>query len=408
MEECTWDEALDFIKKRFKKIQGKKMAAILGNQVDCESIILLKDLFTMFGSDNFLCSQNNATYSSIPRVAYTFNSGIAGIEDSDFCLLIGTNPRKEAAILNARIRKRYLQGNYEVFSIGPKFDLNYPCKFLNDNPSVLIDTVNKKNLLSKKLGKAKKPIIIIGDNVFARKDAHSILYYIYNLCIKYSVIKIAKNKIIWNGLNCLHYAASRVGALDLNFYSKDNNFNLDKVYSLSSQNKLEIIYLLGVDQIDVKKLSNSFVIYQGSHGDYGAEYSDVVLPGSAYTEKNATYVNTEGRVQTTFKACNPPGLAKEDWKIIVSIGKKLKKKFNYYNIDDVRKRLIKENINFSLPQKINIENKFVKFGKKGRLLNEKFKLPIDNFYLTDPITKSSKVMGQCSKELEGNNKKNDL
>jgi len=404
LEECTWGEALDFIEKKVKKIQGKKMAAVIGNQVDCESIVLLKDLFNMLGSDNFLCSQNNACYKSIPRIAYTFNSGISGIEDSDFCLLIGTNPRKEAAILNARIRKRYLQGNYEIFSIGPKFDLNYPCKFLDDNPSILIETINKKNLLSKKLGKAKKPIIIIGDNIFTRKDSQSILYYIYKLCISFSVIQKKKNKIVWNGFNCLHYAASRVGALDLKFYSKNYNFNLDKLYSLSNQNKLELIYLLGVDQIDVKKLTNSFVIYQGHHGDFGAEHSDVVLPGSTYSEKNATYVNTEGKVQTTFKACNPPGLAKEDWKIIVSIGKKLKKKFEYYNVNDVRKRLIKENINFSSSQKENIENKFFKFGKKGELLNEKFNLSIDDFYLTDAITKSSKVMNNCSKELKGNNK----
>jgi len=403
LEECTWDEALDFIKKRFKKIQGKKMAAILGNQVDCESIILLKDLFTMFGSDNFLCSQNNAIYQSIPRVAYTFNSSIAGIEDSDFCLLIGTNPRKEAAILNARIRKRYLQGNYEIFSIGPKFDLNYPCKFLENNPLILIDTINKRNLLSKKLAKAKKPMLIIGDNIFTRKDSKSILFFIYNLCKKFSIVQKKNNKIIWNGLNFLHYAASRVGALDLKFYSKNYNFNLDKLYSLSNKNKLDLIYLLGVDQIDVKKLTNSFIIYQGHHGDFGAQYSDVVLPGSAYSEKNATYVNTEGKVQTTFKACNPPGLAKEDWKIIVSIGKKLKKKFDYYDIYDVRKRLIKENNKVFSSQKENIENEFVKFGKKGKLLNEKFNLPIDDFYLTDPITKSSKVMNKCSKELKGNN-----
>ena len=246
-------------------------------------------------------------------------------------------------------------------------------------------------------------MLIIGDNIFTRKDSKSILFFIYNLCKKFSIVQKKNNKIIWNGLNFLHYAASRVGALDLKFYSKNYNFNLDKLYSLSNKNKLDLIYLLGVDQIDVKKLTNSFIIYQGHHGDFGAQYSDVVLPGSAYSEKNATYVNTEGKVQTTFKACNPPGLAKEDWKIIVSIGKKLKKKFDYYDIYDVRKRLIKENNKVFSSQKENIENEFVKFGKKGKLLNEKFNLPIDDFYLTDPITKSSKVMNKCSKELKGNN-----
>ena len=402
--ESSWDEALNFIKTKLKKIQKEKIAAVIGNQVDCESIILLKDLFKMLGSDNLLCSQNNSSYKSIPRVAYTFNSTISGIEDSDFCLLIGTNPRKEAAILNTRIRKRYLQGNFEIFSIGPKFDINYPCKFLGDNPSILNDTINKKNLLSKKLAKAKKPLLIFGDNIFTRKDSSFFLDCIYNLCVSFKIIQKKKKDIIWNGLNCLHNAASRVGALDLKFYSKKNNFNLDKLYHLSNKKKLDFIYLLGVDQIDIKKLTNSFIVYQGTHGNFGAEDADVILPGSAYTEKNATYVNTEGRVQATFKACNPPGLAKEDWKIIVAIGKKLKKEFNYYDIYDVRKRLIKENSRiFSSPKK-HINNEFVKFGNKGKILNDKFVLPINDFYLTDVITKSSKVMKKCSKELNGNGK----
>ena len=209
---------------------------------------------------------------------------------------------------------------------------------------------------------------------------------------------------LWNGLNCLHNAASRVGALDLKFYSKKNNFNLDKLYHLSNKKKLDFIYLLGVDQIDIKKLTNSFIVYQGTHGNFGAEDADVILPGSAYSEKNATYVNTEGRVQATFKACNPPGLAKEDWKIIVAIGKKLKKEFNYYDIYDVRKRLIKENSRIFSSPKEHINNEFVKFGNKGEISNDKFVLPINDFYLTDVITKSSKVMNKCSKELNGNGK----
>ena len=217
------------------------------------------------------------------------------------------------------------------------------------------------------------------------------------------MFKKKNNKIIWNGLNCLHFDASRVGALDLKFYSGNNNFNLNKLYSLSNKKKINLVYLLATDEVDVKKLSNSFVIYQGHHGNFGAEHSDVVLPGSTFTEKNSTFINTEGKVQLAYKACNPPGLAKEDWKIIVSLGKKLNKKFDYYDIYDVRKRLIKENPKiFSSSEKI-IENKFLKFGKKGKFLINKFDLPINNFYQTDAITKSSKVMERCSKEL--NNKK---
>ena len=397
--ECTWDEAFDCIVNKIKKINTKKIAAVIGNQTDCESIILLKELFNKLGSDNLLCSQNNANYNSIPRVAYTFNSGITGIEESDLCLLIGTNPRKEAAILNSRIRKRYLNGDYEIFSISPKIDLNYPCKFLGDDPNILEETIKKNNYLSKKLKKSKKPILIIGDNVFTRKDSNSFLYYISELCNKFPIIQKKNKKIIWNGLNFLHYAASRVGALDLQFYSKKNNFNLDKLYSQSAENKLDLIYILGTDQIDVKKLNKSFIVYQGHHGDFGAEHSDVVLPGCAFSEKDATYVNTEGKVQMTYKACNPPGVAKEDWKIITAVAKKLRHDFNYYDIYDVRKRLVKENKIVFSSLKEKILNPLVKFGKKGKLLKDKFDLPIKDFYLTDAITKSSKVMIKCSEEL---------
>ena len=402
LKEVTWDEAINFVGNKIKKIKGNKMAAVIGNQVDCESIILLKDLFNSLGSKNLLCSENNASYQSIPRVAYTFNSSINGIEESDFCLLIGTNPRNEAAIINSRIRKRFLEGNYEIFSIGPKIDLTYPCKFLNNNPNVLKETLSSKNLLSKKLNKAKKPIIIIGDNIFTRKDYNSILYYIYELCLKFSVIKKENNEISWNGLNFLHYAASRVGALDLEFYSNDKNFNLDSLYMLSKKKQLDLVYLLGVDKVDVKKLANSFVIYQGHHGDFGAEYSDIVLPGSTFSEKNGTYINTEGRMQTTYKACNSPGESKEDWKIVTSIAKVLKKKFDYFDIYDVRKRLADFNKKVFSTKKDLIKNDVVKFGKKGKLLNEGFKFAIDDFYLTDAITKSSKVMNKCSKQLKRN------
>ena len=399
LEECTWDVAINIIKKKIKNLKGDEAAALIGDQVDCESIILLKDLFSIINSDNFICSQNNSIYKSIPRSAYTFNTKIKGIEDSDLCLLIGTNPRTEAAMINARLRKRFVKGDYKIFSIGPNHDLNYEYKNLGNDPSLLVDILNENNNFSKNLKKSKKPMIIFGDNIFSRNDSSYILDIINKISTKFKIIQTKNNKIIWNGLNCLHYAASRVGALDLKFFSK-KKFNLDKLYKLSLSKKIKVIYLLGTDKIDVKKLTNSFVIYQGHHGDFGAEYADVILPGSAFTEKNATFINTEGKIQTTYKACNPPGFAKEDWKIIATICKKLSKNYNYYDINDVRKRLIEENPRVFKNKNDYIDNFFLNFGKKGKIIKKGFTNVINDFYLTDPITKSSKVMNNCSREFK--------
>ena len=399
LEECTWDVAINIIKKKIKNLKGDEAAALIGDQVDCESIILLKDLFSIINSDNFICSQNNSIYKSIPRSAYTFNTKIKGIEDSDLCLLIGTNPRTEAAMINARLRKRFVKGDYKIFSIGPNHDLNYEYKNLGNDPSLLVDILNEKHNFSKNLKKSKKPMIIFGDNIFSRNDSSYILDIINKISTKFKIIQTKNNKIIWNGLNCLHYAASRVGALDLKFFSK-KKFNLDKLYKLSLSKKIKVIYLLGTDKIDVKKLTNSFVIYQGHHGDFGAEYADVILPGSAFTEKNATFINTEGKIQTTYKACNPPGFAKEDWKIIATICKKLSKNYNYYDINDVRKRLIEENPRVFKNKNDYIDNFFLNFGKKGKIIKKGFTNVINDFYLTDPITKSSKVMNNCSREFK--------
>ena len=175
---------------------------------------------------------------------------------------------------------------------------------------------------------------------------------------------------------------------------------LNKLYSLSSAKKIKFIYLLGTDKVDVKKLNNSFVVYQGHHGDFGAEFANVILPGSTFTEKNSTFINTEGKIQNTYKACNPPGFAKEDWKIIAVLGKKLSNNFNYYNINDVRKRLIKENSKIFKNKNNYINNLYFNFGKKGKILNQGFTVAINDFYLTDPISKSSKIMNNCSREFK--------
>ena len=397
LNKSNWDESFSVIKSKMISLKGKKMAAIIGNQVDCESIFLLRNLFKYFGSNNFLSSQNNANYKNIPRIAYCFNTTVSGIADSDLCILVGTNPRIEASMLNTRIRKRYLKGEYKVFSIGPSIDLNYPYKDLGNNPQILEEIYNGKHSLSKILKKSKKPIIILGDNVFIRDDVSAILYIIYKLCIKYPFVQIKNDNFIWNGFNILNHAASRVGALDLNFFSSNSKFNLEKIYELSEKNKMDFIYLLGTDEIDTKNLKNTFIVYQGHHGSDLIKYSDVILPGSTFTEKNSTYVNLEGRVQNTYKACNPPGNSKEDWKIISALSKKINKSLNnFLDLSDVREALNKENPKVFSENKAIISNKFKSFGNKGLISKKPFALAIKNFYLTDSISKSSKIMKKCS------------
>ena len=215
---------------------------------------------------------------------------------------------------------------------------------------------------------------------------------------KPSVIKKENNEISWNGLNFLHYAASRVGALDLEFYSNDINFNLDSLYMLSKKKQLDLVYLLGVDKVDVKKLANSFVIYQGHHGDFGAEYSDIVLPGSTFSEKNGTYINTEGRMQTTYKACNSPGESKEDWKIFRALSDYFSRKLQFNNLIELRTEIIKK---FPFFKEINIlpPHNDINFGSVKKIENRIFDYNIKNFYMNDSISRTSPTMAECTKEI---------
>ncbi len=397
LNKSNWDEVFSLIKSKMISLKGNRMAAIIGNQADCESVFLLKNLFKYFSSNNFLPSQNNANYKNIPRIAYCFNTTISGIDDSDLCILVGTNPRMEASMLNARIRKRYLQGGYKIFSIGPNIDLNYPYKDLGNNPQILEEILNEKHSLSKILMNSKKPIIILGDNVFIRDDVNAILNVLYKLCVKYPFVQTKNNNFIWNGFNILNHAASRVGALDLKFFSSNSKFTLDKIYELSKKNKLDFLYLLDTDEIDTKNLKNTFIVYQGHHGSNLIKNSDVILPGSTFTEKNSTYINLEGRLQNTYKACNSPGNSKEDWKIISALSKRISKNLNnFLDLPDVRKALNKENPKVFSKNNEIINNKFKLFGNKGLISKKPFVLPIKNFYLTDSISKSSKVMKNCA------------
>jgi NADH-quinone oxidoreductase subunit G len=381
LQPATWPEAFDAIAARLKG-KGSNIGAVIGDLADCESIIALKDFLKAFGSTSIKCRQDETQFDIAQPAGYLFNTTIAGIEKADAILLVGTNPRVEAALVNARIRKTWLAKRIKIGVIGPQMDLNYPVKNLGAGPETLEELANGKGSFAEVLSKAQNPMIILGAGALRRADGPAIQALARKVAEKYNMVKEG-----WNGYNMLHTAASRVGSLLLGCAS-----------SLSFEELLgmDIVYLLGADDASLGKIGkSSFVIYQGHHGDKAAARADVILPGAAYTEKNATYVNLEGRPQTARQAIFPPGEAREDWKIIRALSEVVGKTLPYDNLAQVRQRLVKENPVFGDIDVIH-PAKWAPFGKEGKCDKAPFVLPIDNFYMTDPITRASRVMAECT------------
>jgi NADH-quinone oxidoreductase subunit G len=379
--EASWEEAYKIITEKVAKLKGEEIAAIAGDQADLESMFVLKNLMAELKSPNTECRQDGSNLTNESRASYIFNTTIAGIETADICLLIGTNPRLEAPIINARIRKRYLQGGFKVASIGERMDLTYPVSDLGNHPEILNEIASGKHAFAKILKAAKNPMIIVGNAVTCRDDGMAILSVVKKICDGFNVT-----------YNLLHTAASRVGALDIGFLPGTEK-NL-----LENMSGIKLAYLLGADEFNMEKLADAFVIYQGTHGDKGAHRADVILPAAAYTEKNSTYVNTEGRQQRARLAVSPPGMAKEDWKIIQELSELLGKKLPYANVKQIRTAIAKV-----IPQLAKIDTiekaELRDFGVPGTLTNEPFASPIKNFYMTDPISRASKTMAECSAEI---------
>jgi NADH-quinone oxidoreductase subunit G len=339
----------------------------------------LKDLMKALGSENIECRQDGAQFDASQPAGYRFNTTIAGIEKADAILLVGTNPRTEAALVNARIRKTWLNKRIKIGVIGPQINLNYPTKYLGAGAETLEEILNGKGAFAEVLSTAQNPMVILGAGALRRADGPAIQALARKVAEKYNMVKDG-----WNGFNMLHTAASRVGALELGCTSKEDVL------------KSEVLYLLGADEFPVDKIAKgTFVIYQGHHGDHGAEAADVILPGAAYTEKNATYVNIEARAQTARQAVFPPGDAREDWKILRALSEVLGKALPYDTLAQLRGRMARENAIFA-----NIDTvqpaKWAAFGAEGNCDKTSFLLPIKNFYKTDPITRASAVMTECT------------
>jgi len=394
LQEATWAEAFQAIATKLNGLPGEKFAAIAGDQADSEAMLALRDLTLSLGSANIDCRQDGAALGA-ERAGYLFNTTIAGIEQADVCLLIGTNPRWEAPLINARLRKRYLQGGFKVGVIGPSVDLTYPTLKLGAGPVALSWLLDGSSEFAAVLKGAKRPMLIIGQGALTRPDGAIILGLARQIAEQFGMVQED-----FNGFNVLHTAASRVAGLDLGFLPGAGGRDVAGILEGAQSGAIECVYLLGADEINTSKLGKAFVIYQGHHGDHGAARADVILPGAAYTEKNATWVNTEGRVQLGRLAVLPPGDAREDWKILRALSEKLGHKLPYDNLSQVRQHLIAAHPSFAHVDDI-LPAPWGKFGTIGTPSTQAFTYPITNYYVTDPISRASATMAACTAEILG-------
>jgi NADH-quinone oxidoreductase subunit G len=388
LEPASWDEALALVGAKLKAAKPNRIAAVSGDLSGAEEMFALKDLLARLGCTNIDCRQDGAKLDpKLGRASYLFNSSIGGIEQADAILLIGTNPRLEAAVLNARIRKRWRQAGVAVGLIGQQADLTYPHEYLGGGPQTLGEVLDGKHSFAGVLGAAQRPMVIAGAAAAARADGLAVL----SAAAKIALAAAAGAKEAgWNPFNVLHCAAGRVSGLDLGFVPEDGTLDLMG---------LDVAYLLGADEIDMKRLGGAFVVYQGSHGDAGAARADVVLPGAAYTEKSATYVNTEGRAQTTARAAFPPGDAKDDWAIIRALSAHVGHRLPYDSLPALRAAMYKQApalARLDAVEPADIKGVEALAAAGGKLGAEPFGVAVADFHLTNPIARASAVMAELS------------
>ncbi len=392
---ASWRDAFAAVAARLDGVAGNRIAALAGDLADCESMLALKELMTALGSPNLDCRQDGAALDPACRAGYVFNTTIAGIEEADVCLLIGTHPRWEAPLVNARLRKRWLQGGFKVAGIGARRALTYPVEWLGTGPETLADLVGGRHGFIETLKAAKKPMLVLGQGALRRRDGAAILHLARTLAESAGMVRED-----WNGFNVLHTAAARVGGLDLGFVPQPGGRDTAGILAACGKGEIGFVYLLGVDEIDMKRLGQAFVVYQGHHGDAGAHRADVVLPGAAYTEKDGTYVNTEGRVQHARRAVFPPGEAREDWAILRALSEVLGRRLPYDHLRALRRRLVEVNPLFGRPDEAP-RSAWGKFGRDGRIEREPFAYPIADYYRTDPISRASPTMAECVAQIGG-------
>ncbi|WP_208442348.1 NADH-quinone oxidoreductase subunit NuoG, partial [Bartonella raoultii] len=386
LQPVSWAEAFEKIKMVVSKTLPEKIGAIAGDLASIEEMYALKKLLISLGSNIFDCRQRGMALSSeFGRSSYIFNPTIAGIEQADALLIVGSNPRHEAAVLNARILKRYRMGQFPIALIGEKVDLRYPYSYLGAGTDALSALIHGEDAFFNVLKAAKRPLILIGEGAVSGKEGLAVLKSLAKLADSVGALKAE-----WNGFGVLHNAASTVGGLDIGFISELGVINILKT--------CEVLFLLGADEVELAN-TKAFTIYIGSHGDNGAHAADVILPASAYTEKSGLYVNTEGRVQMTNRAGFAPGEAKEDWAILRALSDILGQKLPFDSLSQLRKNLFNDYPHLCAIDDIipsDIDNLKALGSHMVALERQKFTSMVRDFYLTNPIARASAVMAECS------------
>jgi NADH-quinone oxidoreductase subunit G len=388
---ASWQEAFSTIAARVKGVDPRRIGALVGDLPAVEEIFALKLLMQSLGSPNLDCRQDGAALSPAHgRASYLFNATIAGIESADAILIVGSNPRIEASLVNVRIRKRWRLAPLPIGVIGEAADLTYDYEYLGAGPETLGEVLAGRHSFADKLKNAQRPLIIVGQGALSRPDGAAILALAAKAAQSFGAVAES-----WNGFCVLHTAAARVGALDLGFVPGEGGLD---AAAMAQGGALEVIYNLGADEIEIAP--GAFVIYQGTHGDRGAHRADVILPGAAYTEKSGTYVNTEGRVQLANRASFPPGDAREDWAILRALSDVLGHRLPFDSLPQLRQKLYAAHPHLAAIGEIAPSDGAAAMqavaASGGTPSREPFASPILDFYLTNPIARASGVMAECS------------
>lgn len=390
LQPASWAEAFGAIRDAVSKTSGERIGAIAGDLASVEEMYALKLLMQSLGSANIDCRQDGAAlHPANGRASYIFNPTIEGIEQADALLIIGSNPRIEAPVLNSRIRKRWRMGGFPIGVIGAQDDLRYDYDLIGAGADTLAELASGRGSFFEALKNAKRPMIIIGQGALAREDGAAVMSLVAKLAGAIGAVSEG-----WNGLGVLHTAAARVGGLDLGFVPGEGGRDV-----AGMMGAMDVLFLLGADELAVDRIGNAFTVYIGSHGDAGAHRADVILPGATYAEKSGTYVNTEGRVQMANRAGFAPGEAREDWAILRALSDVLGKRLPFDTLNALRAKLYAEHPHFAAIDEIAVGDAaaFSALADQGGTTAQgAFVSTIKDFYLTNPIARASAVMAECS------------